>query len=81
MWFRSWQGAVRVVDCQCRRIEVVQFLLVRPVNPFLNCVNVVSDSKTMVSWKFAQGSNCQARGQGVLCGGAWGLNFVSVVAQ
>ena len=28
-WFRRWQGAVRVVDCHCRSIEIVQFLLVR----------------------------------------------------
>ena len=33
VWFRRWQGAVSVVVCQCRLIEVVQFLLVRPVNP------------------------------------------------
>ena len=36
VWLRRWQGAVRVVDCQCRRIEVVQFLRVRPINSFLN---------------------------------------------
>ena len=39
LWFRCWLGAVSVVDCQCRRIEGVQFLRVRPanpVNPFLN---------------------------------------------
>ena len=34
--FRRRQGAVRVVDCQCRLIEVVQFLLVGPVNPIKN---------------------------------------------
>ena len=36
VWFRRRQGAVRVVDCQCCSMEVVQFLRVRPVNPFLN---------------------------------------------
>ena len=35
VWFRSWQGAVRVGDCQCRRIAFGQFLLVRPADPFL----------------------------------------------
>ena len=49
---------------------------VTPVNPLLNLVNVVSDSKAMVAWKLVQGSNCQVRGQGVLCGGAWGLEFL-----
>ena len=34
-WCWRWQSAVRVVVCQCRRIEVGQFLLARPVNPFL----------------------------------------------
>ena len=29
----------------------------------------------MVAWKLVQVSNCQARGQGVLCGGAWGGEF------
>ena len=52
---------------------------VRPVYPFLNLVNVVSDSKTMFGWKFMQGSNFQVRGQGVLCGGAWRLEFPSQV--
>ena len=75
MWFRHWHGAVRVVVCQCRRIEIEQFLLVRPVNPFLNLVNVESGSETMFAWKLAQGSKCQARGQGVLCGGAWAHEF------
>ena len=23
VWIRRWRGAVRVVDCQCRRVEVV----------------------------------------------------------
>ena len=36
MWFRRWQRAVSVVDSQCRRIEVVQLLLVRPAKPVLN---------------------------------------------
>ena len=29
----------------------------------------------MVAWKLAQGSNCQARGSSVLCGGAWALEI------
>ena len=29
----------------------------------------------MVGWRLAQGSNWQARGQGVLCGSAWALEF------
>ena len=33
---RRRQGAVRVVDCQCCPIDIVQFLLTWPVNPFLN---------------------------------------------
>ena len=32
VWCRRWQGAVSVDDCQCLRIEVVQFLFVGPVN-------------------------------------------------
>ena len=36
VWCRRWQSAVGVVDCQCRRIEVVQFLHVRLVKLFLN---------------------------------------------
>ena len=75
VWCRRWQIAVGVVDCQCWRIEIEQFLLVRPVNPSLNLVNLDSGSETMVAWKLAQGSNCQARGQGVLCGGAWALEL------
>ena len=35
VWCRRWQGAVRVVDCKCRRIEDVQFRYVGPINPFL----------------------------------------------
>ena len=75
VWCRRWQGAVSVVDCQYRRIEVVQFLYVGPVNPSLNCVNVVSDSKAMVGWRLAQVSNWQEQSQGVLCGGASALEF------
>ena len=26
VWFRRWQGAVSVVGCQCRCIEIVQFV-------------------------------------------------------
>ena len=33
---RSWQGAVSVVDCGCCAMVIVQYLLVRPTNPFLN---------------------------------------------
>ena len=33
---RRRQGAVRVMDCQCRRIEVGKFLLVGLISPFLN---------------------------------------------
>ena len=54
VWFMRWQGAVRVVDGQCRRNKVVQFLLVLGVNPFLNSVSVVSVSKTMVGWRLAE---------------------------
>ena len=36
VWFRYWQGTVSVVDYQCWRIEVVQFLDARPVNPVKN---------------------------------------------
>ena len=36
VWCWRWQSAVRVVVCQCRRIEVVQFLHVRPVNSVKN---------------------------------------------
>ena len=32
-------------------------------------------TKTMVAWKLVQVSNCQARGQGVLCGGVRQLEF------
>ena len=32
VWVRLWQGAVRVVVCQCRRIQVWKFLRVGPVN-------------------------------------------------
>ena len=32
-------------------------------------------AKTMVGWGPAQGSNWQGRGQRVLCGGAWALEF------
>ena len=32
VWVRLWQGAVRVVVCQCRRIQVWQFLRVRSVD-------------------------------------------------
>ena len=32
VWVWLWQGAVRVVVCQCRRIQVWQFLRVRSVN-------------------------------------------------
>ena len=46
VWFRRWQGAVRVVVCQCRRIDVAQFLLSRPFNPVKNRANVVPVSKT-----------------------------------
>ena len=35
-WFRRRQGAVRVVDCPCCAMEVVQVLLVGPINLFLN---------------------------------------------
>ena len=48
MWFRRLEGAVRVVDSQCWLGEVVQFLLARVVNPFLNSVNVVFHSKALV---------------------------------
>ena len=36
VWFRRWHGAASAVDFQCRRIEIVQFMRVRPVKPFLN---------------------------------------------
>ena len=64
-----------VVECQCRRIEVGKSLLARPANPFLNWPNVGSDSKTLVGWGLAQVSNWQAQSHGVLCGGAWSLEF------
>ena len=35
VWFRHSQHAVSVVHCQCYSMEVVQFLLVRPINRFL----------------------------------------------
>ena len=50
MWFRRRQGAVSVVVCQRRHLEVGQFLLVRLINPFLKLVSVVSDSKSMEGW-------------------------------
>ena len=50
----------------------MQFLYVRLVNPSLN---VVSDSKATVEWGLAQGSNCEAQGQGVLCGGEGGVEY------
>ena len=33
---RRWQGAVRVADFRGYSMEIVQFLLVRPVNPVKN---------------------------------------------
>ena len=36
VWCRGWHGAVRVVDYRYCSMEIVQFLLVGPVNPFLN---------------------------------------------
>ena len=54
MWCRRWQGAVGVVDWQCRRTEVAQFLHVYLVNPSLMFKNVVSASKTMVGWGLAE---------------------------
>ena len=50
VWFRRRQGAVSVVVCQRRHLEVGQFLLVRLINPFLKLVSVVSDSKSMEGW-------------------------------
>ena len=34
-WFRRWQGAVRVVDCHCRSLEIAQFLLIRSPRQWL----------------------------------------------
>ena len=50
-------GAVSVVDCKCRSVEVVQFLYVRPVNPVKNLENIGSCSKTMVGWGSVQSIN------------------------
>ena len=54
VWFRRRQGAVRVVDCQCRRIEVVQIPLVRLVKPLQNWVNFVAEPKKIVAWKLVK---------------------------
>ncbi len=75
MWYRQWQCAASVVDRQCGRIQVVQFVLVGPVNQFLNLVNVVSHSNTMFGWGLARGANCQLRGQGVICDGVRALEL------
>ena len=53
VWFRYWQSTVSVVDCQCRRIQIVQFLHVRPVKLFPNLAKVVSESKTLIGWELA----------------------------
>ena len=34
--------------------DVVQFLIVRPIKPFINRLGIHSDSKTMVGWRLAQ---------------------------
>ena len=78
VWFRRWPGAVRVVVRQCQCIEVVQIASVMQNNLFLElskCSLFLQDN----GWVgLAQVSNCQARGQGVLCGGACCLNFLSI---
>ena len=63
------------VDCQCRRTEFVQILLVRPINSVKNRVNLVSDSLQMVDWGLVQGPNWQAQGHSILCGGALALEI------
>ena len=45
---------MRVVDCQCRRIEVVKFLLVGPVSSAKHLENLGSGSKTLVGWGLAE---------------------------
>ena len=69
VWCRRWQGAVGVVDCQCRLIDVVQLLLVRLVSRVNNWLNVMSVSKSMVVWGSVHGCNWQVRGHSVLCEG------------
>ena len=49
--------------------EIVQFLLVRPINPFLNGTNRVPASRTMIGQVFAQAVYGQARGRSVVCEG------------
>ena len=44
-------------------------------------MNVVSDSKTMVGWRLAQGFTCQARGHSVLCGRVRELEFLIRIRQ
>ena len=78
VWCRRWQGAVSVVVLQCRRIEVIQFLFVGPVNPVKKLVSVVSDFTTSYGWGLARGGTSQARGQGVSFMVVGDLNFLSV---
>ena len=56
-------------------MEIVQFLLVLGVNPILNGVNVVSDSKTMVGWGLAEIGAWHERSHGVICDNVRALAF------